>query len=134
MNRLGLESILLAAGLAEIRRTLGSESDAFLLAVGGRIGAACIGPSSDDLPTVQAWMSEIWATLDLGNAELIAEGGTLRIVHQLPPVSLEQRQWFDMMPGIVEGIYIDWMKRLDGRGRLSRFDVDGDRLEFIYAS
>ena len=134
MNRLGVESILLAASLAEIRRTLGGESDAFLKAVGVRIGSACTTPASDDLATVQAWMSEIWATLDLGNTELIAEGRTLRIRHQLPPASLERRQWFDMVPSIVEGVYTDWMSRLDGRGRLSRVHESGDRLEFTYAS
>ena len=134
MNRLGVESILLAASLAEIRRTLGSETDTFLKAVGVRIGSACMAPAADDLATVQTWMSEIWATLDLGATELIAQGGALRICHQLPPASLEHRQWFDMVPHIVEGVYCDWMGRLDGRGRLSRVEIDGDRLEFLYAS
>lgn len=134
MNRLGVESIILAASLAEVRRTLGSESSAFLKAVGVRIGAACIAPEADDLATVQAWMSEIWATLDMGDAKLTAEGRGLRIIHQLPAASLERQQWFDMVPDVVEGIYSDWMRRLDGRGRLSRLDIEGDRLEFLYAA
>jgi len=134
MNRLGVESIILAATLAEVRRTLGGESEAFVKAVGVRIGAACIAPVSDDLATVQAWMSEIWATLDLGEARLSAEGRNLRIIHQLPAASLERRQWSDMVPGVVEGIYSDWMTRLDGRGRLSRVQGGGDRLEFLYAA
>ena len=133
MNRLGVESLLLAASLAEIRKTLGADSDAFLKSVGVRIGSACTAPASDDLATVQAWMSEIWATLDLGNTELIAEGRVLRIRHQLPPASLERRQWSDMVPDIVEGVYINWMTRLDGRGRLLRIATGDETLEFTYA-
>jgi len=132
MNRLGSESLLLAATLAEIRRRLGVDADDLLRSVGRRIGAACAGPPSDDLAAVQAWMTDIWTTLDMGGVELSGEGAILRLTHRLPSPSLERRQWSDMLPSVIEGVYEDWLARLDGRGQLVLRSSDEQGLEFTY--
>lgn len=126
-------TLVSVALVAEVQARMGAAADDFLIAVGERIGAACVFDFDGGLVQFAQTMNGIWAQLGLGEVELSMRAPHLHIRHRLPVAGRDDVAWRDALPFVVEGIYRSWFKALGPRGVVSRVGSSGNELEFLFA-